>query len=99
MLASCRAKWQQHSGRDRTIKHCNALLFLSLCLKGNVTVTNHFTILSILKVKEDSVVQHTHTAILLLVDNGPKLLCNLTSYKAWLGFRLCEISCTCYVQL
>lgn len=63
VLASCWAKWQQHSGRDRTIKHCNSLLLLSLCLKGNVTVTYHVTILSILKVKEYSVIKHIHTLL------------------------------------
>lgn len=49
---TCWAKWQQQTGRDNTKKHCNAVLFFSLCLKENVAVTYHFAILSILKVKK-----------------------------------------------
>lgn len=53
-FSSCnlQAKHQQQTGRDSTTKHCNALLFLSLCLKENIAVTYHFAILNILEVQK-----------------------------------------------
>lgn len=52
-FSSCnlQAKQQQQTG-DSTRKDCNALLFLSLCLKENVAVTYHFAILNILEMKK-----------------------------------------------